>query len=171
MASREVALPHPLMIPLVEKWKATCPVETLIYCTVREAWEQAVLFATGRTEAEIAAGVARLRSLGLTQHEMILEKQKPKPGKRVTNAPPGLSFHQPHWVDGQMGALAFDFVPFVGGKPLWNDRAAYEAAGAAAEAVGLTWSGRWKRFRETAHVQMDRQGALKIVPLARGEYK
>ena len=58
------------------------------------------------------------------------------PGQRVTNAGPGKSMHN-HKV-------AFDFVPVVAGKAVWNDHKAWNACGAIAEAVGLEWGGRWK---------------------------
>lgn len=171
MASRDLATLHPKMQELVKAWESKTPVEILIYCTVREAWEQAVLYAQGRTAEQIASGVARLGGLGLAKEAMLLEKQSPKEGKRVTNALPGLSFHQPHHLDGEWGGLAVDFVPIVGGKPLWNDVERYRLAAEAAESVGLSWAGRWTTFKETAHCQYDRGGEIKILPLVQGAYR
>lgn len=171
MASRELTVLHPAMRPLVDRWLSACPVEVLIYCTVREPWEQAALYAVGRTADQIASGVARLEALGLESHAALLRKQEPKAGRRVTNAMPGFSFHHGHWVASEYGGLALDFVPTLGGKPRWSDAAAYEKAGAAAEAVGLTWSGRWVQFRETAHVQYDDGGKIKMLPLVQGAYR
>jgi hypothetical protein len=159
------------MVPRVERWLTESPVPVLVYCTIREPWEQAQLFAQGRSADQLASAAARLRGLGLEHHAKILEQQPPAPGRRVTNAPPGLSFHQPHWLGGVMGGLALDFVPILGGKPLWKDAARYEAAATAAEKVGLTWSGRWQTFRETAHLQWDMGGEVKILPLAQGAYR
>lgn len=168
--SRDLSLLHPAMRERISKWLETTQ-NILIYQTVREPWEQAVLFATGRTVEGIQDGVIRLRRLGFVQYAEMLSQKRPSPGKKLTNAPPGLSYHHAFWLDGVYGGLAIDFVPTVGGKPLWNDKTAYEVAGRAAEKVGLTWSGRWKRFRETAHIQFDRGGELKVIPLAKGEYR
>ena len=68
-----------------------------------------------------------------------------KPGPRVTNARAGQSMH--NW------RVALDFVPTVAGKPQWNDLAAFARCGAIAEAIGFEWAGRWKTFRELAHIQ------------------
>lgn len=93
-------------------------IDILIYCTLRSKEEQDELYAQGRT----------------------------KPGKIVTNARGGDSFHQ--------YGVAFDFVPMVGGKPAWNDNSLYAKCGGIAEAVGLEWSGRWSgKLKETAHCQ------------------
>ena len=68
------------------------------------------------------------------------------PGKKVTNAKPGMSFHNHR--------CAFDFVPIVNGKAQWSDAALFEQCGAIAESVGLEWAGRWKSFKEVAHCQL-----------------
>lgn len=67
------------------------------------------------------------------------------PGKIVTNARAGQSYH--NW------RVAFDFVPIVNGKPNWSDVALFTKCGEIAEAVGLEWAGRWKKFKELAHCQ------------------
>ena len=67
------------------------------------------------------------------------------PGKKVTNAKAGQSFH--NW------RVAFDFVPIVGGKAIWNDDALWTKCGEIAEGIGLEWAGRWTKFKETAHCQ------------------
>lgn len=66
-------------------------------------------------------------------------------GLRVTNADAGDSFHQYR--------VAFDFVPLVNGKPVWNKAALFEQCGKIAESLGLVWAGRWVRFPEKAHCQ------------------
>lgn len=78
-------------------------------------------------------------------------KGRTVPGDIVTWAKPGESWHQYR--------LAFDCVPLVNGKPVWNrvtraERELWDRVGKAGESVGLEWSGRWKgRRRETAHFQ------------------
>jgi peptidoglycan L-alanyl-D-glutamate endopeptidase CwlK len=66
-------------------------------------------------------------------------------GKKVTNAKGGQSYH--NW------RVAFDFVPIVNGKAIWNDDALFTKCGVIAESVGLEWAGRWTKFKEMAHCQ------------------
>lgn len=117
-----------------EKFVASCAeqgLDILIYCTYRSPEEQNELYAQGRT----------------------------KPGRIVTNARGGDSFHNHR--------CAFDFVPLVAGKPAWNDSSLYAKAGNIAESVGLEWSGRWSgKLRETAHCQYT--GGLKLAELKKG---
>ena len=96
-------------------------IEALITSTYRDNECQASLYAQGRTV----------------------------PGKRVTKAGPGKSFHN--------HKCAFDFVPIVAGKAVWNDAILWELCGKAAEKVGLEWGGRWD-FVDKPHCQ-NAQGA------------
>lgn len=67
------------------------------------------------------------------------------PGKIVTKAKAGESIHNYR--------LAFDFVPTVNGKAIWNDTVLFEACGKIAEACGLEWGGSWKKFKDLPHCQ------------------
>lgn len=67
------------------------------------------------------------------------------PGKKVTNVRGGDSFH--NW------RVAFDFVPVVGGKAVWDDDRTWERCGTLAESVGLEWGGRWTGFVDKPHCQ------------------
>lgn len=110
-------------------------IELLVTSTYRSLASQAVLYAQGRT----------------------------KPGKRVTNARPGQSFH--NW------RVAFDVVPLRNGQPVWGTSGAdgllWQRIGELGEAAGLEWAGRWKTFREFAHFQYT--GGLTLAQLASGE--
>ncbi|MDD2989798.1 MAG: M15 family metallopeptidase [Zoogloea sp.] len=100
------------------KKAAEAGIDVLIYCTLRDNESQAALYAQGRT----------------------------KPGRIVTNARPGESFHN--------YGVAFDCVPFVNGKAAWDDDKAYAQLGRIGEALGLEWAGRWTgKLRERAHFQ------------------
>lgn len=81
------------------------------------------------------------------------------PGAIVTKAKAGQSYHNYR--------IAFDFVPLVNGKAMWNDTAAFEKCGALAESVGLEWAGRWKSFKELAHCQFS--GGLSLKDLQAGK--
>ena len=121
MSSRKLEDLTPGTMTRAKAFIAACTdagIDVLIYCTLRGIEEQNKLYAQGRTT----------------------------PGKIVTNAKGGESWHN---VGG-----AFDFVPMIAGKPQWNDKALYTKCGEIAELVGLEWAGRWKgKIRETAHCQ------------------
>jgi peptidoglycan L-alanyl-D-glutamate endopeptidase CwlK len=106
-------------------------IDVIITSTYRDAESQNKLYAQGRTE----------------------------PGKKVTNAKAGQSFH--NW------RVAFDFVPIVGGKAIWNDDALWAKCGEIAEGVGLEWAGRWTKFKETAHCQYT--GGLSLADFQAGK--
>jgi len=92
-------------------------IDVIITSTYRDIASQNALYAQGRTT----------------------------PGKKVTNAKGGQSFH--NWK------VAFDFCPIVNGKPAWNNAALFTKCGEIAESVGLEWAGRWVKFKELAHCQ------------------
>lgn len=96
-------------------------IDLLVTSTYRDAESQAALYAQGRTA----------------------------PGKIVTNAKPGQSWH--NW------RCALDVVPLRNGKPVWGtsgeDGKLWEQVGKLGEAAGLEWAGRWKSFKELAHFQ------------------
>lgn len=72
-------------------------------------------------------------------------KGRTAPGPRVTNAKPGYSFHN-HRV-------AFDFVPIVDGKAVWNDDHLWAQCGMIGEKLGLEWGGGWQSFPDKPHMQ------------------
>ncbi len=92
-------------------------VPVLIYSTLRDAEAQDAEHAKGRTI----------------------------PGKVVTNAKGGDSYHQ--------YGVAFDFVPLVGGVPAWNDKIRYETCGQIGKNLGLEWGGDFKSFPDMPHMQ------------------
>jgi len=125
---------NPKVKVLCEKFISDCKkqnIDVLITSTYRDAASQNALYAQGRTT----------------------------PGKIVTNARAGQSFH--NW------RVAFDFVPIVSGKAQWNDIATFNKCGEIAESVGLEWAGRWKRFKELAHCQYT--GGLRLADFQAGK--
>lgn len=68
------------------------------------------------------------------------------PGQIVTHAHAGDSFHQYR--------VAFDVVPVVNGKPVWDGAdPVWAKIGAIGESCELEWAGRWTTFREEPHFQ------------------
>ncbi len=109
MPSRRIEDLHPAFQPLARRFLEKCLGEghdVIITCGYRSASEQDALYAQGRTT----------------------------PGKRVTNARGGQSWHN--------YGLAIDVVFVKDGKAWWNGP--WNALGAIGEGLGLTWGGRFK---------------------------
>lgn len=118
--------------------------------------------ATAFVAACKAAGIDVLITSTLRDSEAqtaLYAQGRTTPGRRVTNAKAGQSWH--NW------ACAFDFVPIVNGKAMWDDARTFERCGVIAESVGLEWAGRWKRFNEAAHCQYT--GGLTLADLQNGK--
>jgi peptidoglycan L-alanyl-D-glutamate endopeptidase CwlK len=96
-------------------------IDLLVTCTFRDREEQATLYALGRTV----------------------------PGKKVTNAKAGQSFHN--------YGLAYDVVPMRLGKPVWGTTGAdlllWQKVGELGKEAGLEWAGEWVGFKEFPHFQ------------------
>lgn len=85
------------------------------------------------------------------------------PGNKVTNAKGGQSFHNYR--------VAFDMVPLINGKPLWDTKGSngeiWKQIGEIGVKLGLEWAGNWKTFKEFPHFQLT--GGLTIKELAAGK--
>jgi peptidoglycan L-alanyl-D-glutamate endopeptidase CwlK len=66
------------------------------------------------------------------------------PGKIVTKAKGGESFHQ--------FRVAFDFVPVVNGKAVWDDEKLWQRCGEIGRKCSLEWGGGWG-FKDKPHMQ------------------
>lgn len=124
--------------------------ELLVYCTYRSVAEQARLYRKGRSIEKIHKKANELaEKYARPDLAEVLLSVGPQSGRIVTNAGPGQSMHN--------YGLAVDGVPIEDGKPVWGtkgeDLAKWQRYGKMAEAVGLEWAGRWKRFREFPHIQ------------------
>ena len=82
-----------------------------------------------------------------------------KPGKIVTKAKAGQSFHN--------YKCAVDVVPLINGKPVWDDTMLWSQIGGLGKQVGLEWAGDWKGFQEYPHFQYT--GGKTIKQLQAGE--
>jgi peptidoglycan L-alanyl-D-glutamate endopeptidase CwlK len=127
ISSRKIEDLEPQVAELCHRFIDACKghgIDILITSTYRDFESQAALYAQGRT----------------------------LPGKIVTNAAPGQSWH--NWK------CAFDFAPIVNGKIPWNDAKLFTRCGVIAESVGLEWAGRWQNFKELAHCQFTNKRTL-----------
>lgn len=106
-------------------------IDLLVTSTYRDNASQDALYAQGRT----------------------------KPGKIVTNAKAGQSWHNYR--------CAVDVVPIVAGKPRWDVKdEVWQQVGKLGKAAGLEWAGDWKRFKEYPHFQYT--GGLTLTQLQSG---
>lgn len=80
------------------------------------------------------------------------------PGRVVTKAKAGQSWHNQR--------CAFDVVPLVNGKAVWNDDMLWRRIGKLGEDCGLEWAGNWRVFKEFPHFQYT--GGLTIAQLGQG---
>ena len=113
---------------LLLKKTSAIGIDLLTTCTYRSNEEQADLYAIGRTAK----------------------------GRVVTNALPGESKHN-NMEGGAPASLAFDVVPLVAGKPMWDaSNPVWQVVGSLGESIGLKWAGRWKRMREYPHFEVDK---------------
>lgn len=108
------------------------------------------------------AGIDVLITSTYRDHESqqaIYARGRTAPGRKITNARPGYSYH--NW------RVAFDFAPIVDGKIDWSDLETFKKCGEIGESCGLEWAGRWKRFREYAHLQYT--GGLSLADFQAGK--
>ena len=129
MASRKLSDMHPTLQPIAEKFLGICvgeQIDILITCTYRSSQEQDALYAIGRTI----------------------------PGKKVTNAKAGQSKHN-FTMNGKPAAKAFDVVPLLNGKPIWDSaNPLWQRVGVIGESLGLSWAGRWRTMKEYPHFEL-----------------
>lgn len=148
-----------LMVPeFVSKLKnllAACQehgVEMRPYFGIRTPYEQAKLWRQSRTGEEIARKIASLRAQGAPFLAHCLEWVGRQNGAPVTNAIPGLSWHQ--WGE------AADCVWVVTGSTEWSTQKkvdgtnGYRVYAAQAQALGLDPGGYWKSLKDWPHVQL-----------------
>lgn len=122
--SRDPADLHPTVRGMLEQHIRECEdhgVQLLVTSTYRSIDSQDALYAQGRTT----------------------------PGRIVTNAKGGQSFHQ--W------RVAYDVVPLVNGKPVWDTTGPnlrlWKLVGALGMLCGLEWGGKFTTLLDYPHFQ------------------
>jgi hypothetical protein len=148
---------QPRALTLLEKCQAR-GIEMQPYNTLRSPFEQAKLWRQSRSKQKVHAKIAQLRSLGADFLAFCLESVGPQPtGPPVTDAPPGLSWHQ--WGE------AMDCFWLVNGDDEWsterkvNGLNGYRVYAEEAKQMGLTPGGLWQNFKDWPHVQLKPQGS------------
>lgn len=144
---------------------ADAGIELLIYCTLRDAHEQARLYRQSRTKEQVQAKIDQLTAKGFPALARILKEVGPqKSGPKVTGAGPGESFHQ--------YSRAYDCVPVLNGKPVWSSSGEggklWAKVGQLGKKCGLEWAGDWTSFREFPHFQLT--GGLTLLDLMKAKF-
>jgi peptidoglycan L-alanyl-D-glutamate endopeptidase CwlK len=120
--------------------------------SLRDPYEQARLWRQSRSTEEINKKIQEIEGAGATFLAQCLRSVGPQHGDPVTNALPGLSWHQ--WGE------AADCFWLVDGKAEWSTKKivagqnGYEVYANGAEAIGLTAGGHWKKLKDWLHVQL-----------------
>ena len=77
------------------------------------------------------------------EQQALYDQGRKSPGKVVTNAQPGSSYHN--------FGLAFDIAFRVGGKITWDGP--WETVGAIGRSIGLRWGGDFQKFKDRPHFE------------------
>ena len=126
-------------------------VEMRPYFGIRTPFEQAKLWRQSRTHEQIAAKIAELTLAGAPFLASCIDSVGPQSGPPVTNAIPGLSWHQ--WGE------AVDCAWVVAGKTEWSTQKKIEGINGyaiyakEARKAGLDSGGLWQSLKDWPHVQ------------------
>lgn len=117
-----------------------------VYCQVRDPWEQARLWRQSRCTKQVEGEIERLKTEGCEfLASCLLDVGPQRMAPKVTNALPGLSWHQ--WGE------AIDAVPLnAKGELNWDDDGGFDIYAEEARSLGLC-AGRYWEFEDTPHVQ------------------
>lgn len=119
---------------------------------LRDPFDQARLWRQSRSGEEIRAKILEFRAGGAEFLAECLDSVGPQHGQKVTDTPPGFSWHQ--WGE------ALDCFWLVDGKAEWSTRKlvsgvnGYQIYADEAKRAGLTAGGHWKTFKDWPHVQL-----------------
>ncbi len=118
------------------------------FFTLRGPRVQAKLWCQSRTVTQIVRAGAQLRDAGAPWLASQLGEEWAKTGPAVTNALPGVSWHQ--W-----GEAMDCFALGADGKAIWDARnSAYRVYAEEAQKLRLEAGGLWLRFPDAVHVQL-----------------
>lgn len=135
------------------------------YYTIRTPFQQARLWRQSRSKDEVEARVAQLKDQSAPFLADCITRVGSQQGDPVTNAIPGLSWHQ--WGE------AVDCFWLVGSAAEWSSKKkingvnGYQVYAHEAQSAGLTAGGLWSSFKDWPHVQVRAAGSpLKVMSLA-----
>lgn len=139
-------------------------IEMRPYFTIRDPFTQAKLWRQSRSAEQIKTKIVELKSAGAPFLAHCIESVGPQNGAPVTNALPGMSWHQ--WGE------AVDCCWIVNGSAEWstqkhfNGQNGYRVYADKAEAMGLTAGGHWNSLKDWPHIQLRSESSpLKVMSL------
>ena len=158
--SRDLNLLQPAFREKVETMLSECAsggITMTPYYTIRTPEQQAKLWRQSRTAVEIQQQIDWLRNHGAPYLASVIEEVGPQFGPKVTNAIPGLSWHQ--W-----GEAIYCFWN-IENQAEWSVRKkieledgslrnGYRVYADVAVKLGLTAGGLWSNFKDWPHVQL-----------------
>jgi peptidoglycan L-alanyl-D-glutamate endopeptidase CwlK len=114
----------------------------LVYDTRRTMKEQALLYAQGRRIDELPIQVIRhiIDEVEAWQRQGLVNA----PGEIVTNT----------MKSNHLSGNAYDCVPSVDGKCVWDDGQLWSKVGEIGKKLGLTWGGDWETLRDRPHFEL-----------------
>jgi peptidoglycan LD-endopeptidase CwlK len=127
-------------------------IEMRVYYTVRDPFEQGKLWRQSRSTEEINAKLKELKNSGANFLANCIESVGKQYGEHVTNAIPGLSWHQ--WGE------AIDSVWIVNKEAEWSTKVKVNGVNGyviyANEAInlGLDAGHYWTKIKDSPHVQL-----------------
>ncbi len=137
--------------PVAQKLLAACERRGVImrpFFTVRGPGVQARLWCQSRTVDQIEKRIEAMRLNDAHWLASLMDVRLAKTGPAVTNALPGMSWHQ--W-----GEAIDCFALGANGKAIWDSRdAAYRVYAEEAKKLGLEAGALWPRFPDAVHVQL-----------------
>ena len=125
------------------------------FFTLRNPFEQGKLWRQSRYRDQVEQKITELRNKGADFLAHCIESVGPQNGRHVTNAIPGLSWHQ--WGE------AIDCFWLVDGNAEWSTRKkingvnGYANYATIAKEMGLTAGGFWSSFKDWPHVQLRKE--------------
>ena len=125
------------------------------FFTLRTPFEQGILWRQSRSSQEVQQKILELQDSGADFLAHCIDSVGPQNGRHVTNAIPGLSWHQ--WGE------AVDCFWLLDGNAEWSTRKKVDGANGyvnyaeKARSLGLTAGGFWSSFIDWPHVQMRKE--------------
>lgn len=160
MASRDINDLIPKCRPIARELLTEClkrGIEMRTSQTLRDPFEQAKLWRQSRSTEEIKKRIARFRVGKAEFLAHCLESVGKQYGDPVTNAPPGLSWHQ--WGE------AMDCFWLVDGEAVWSTNKlvaglnGFRVYAEEAKKLGLTAGAFFKSIKDFPHVQLRPEGS------------
>lgn len=161
--SRDLNLLQPAFREKVETMLSECTsggITMTPYYTIRTPEQQAKLWRQSRTAVEIQQQIDWLRNHGAPYLASVIEEVGPQFGPKVTNAIPGLSWHQ--WGE------ALDCFWNIDNRAEWSSRKkirllngreenGYRIYAEITVKHGMVAGGLWSSFKDWPHIQLRHQ--------------